>query len=172
MKAAQNKAFTIAELIIAMSILAMLLAAVAGAVHSSFHGYDENTKIADASQTVRAAVERIARDVRTATAVNTTSSTITIIPPDDGSGLEQIQYDYTGSTLVYRRTVSGQTTSSDLLGTGDNITIIAFTVTREMGQDWQGLDCTKSITAYLSFTIDNQTTETTFSAAPRRNQLY
>ncbi len=150
----------------------MLLAAIAIALHASILSYNENDKIASITQTARSILDRMMRDVRTAAAVDSTTTQLTVIPPDDGSGLTQIQYDYVEGTLYYRRTVSGQTTSHVLLGPDDEITINAFTIIREIGIDWQGTSCTKSITVRLGLTVANQNFALTASAAPRRNQLY
>jgi len=164
--------FGLIELLLSLAIMAMLLAAVSAAIHTSLKSYQENQKIAAVTQSARSILDRMMRDVRTAAAVDSAATELTIIPPDDGSGLEQLKYDFTGGVLYYRRTVSGQTTSHVLLGSGDEVTVSDFTVTREVGQDWQGTPCTKSITASLSLAAGGYTFSVTASAAPRRNQLY
>ncbi|MHC4984266.1 MAG: hypothetical protein ACYTF6_14005, partial [Planctomycetota bacterium] len=116
------------------------------------------------------------RDVRTAAAVNRYAgpTVVCIIPPATGGGAQQIEYEYdeNAGTLLYRVTVDGNPTTHMLLGGNDGTTVTAFDVTYVAGQDWQGLDCTKSVTVHLEFKIDGQTYAATTSAAPRRNQLY
>ena len=162
------------EALIALMILAVLLAAIALAVHASIASYQENDKIASVTQSARFVLNRIVNDIRTAAAVDSTSTKLTIIPPDDGSGLQQIQYEYDSSShaLVYRRTVNGQTTSHTLIGGGDEARLTVFYVLRETGTDWQGLPCTKSIKLRMGFTVDDNDFAVTASADPRRNQLY
>jgi hypothetical protein len=159
-----------------MALLALLLSAAAVAVHGSLDSHAENTRMAAATQAARVVLNRITRDIRTAAAVDSTagSSVLRVIPPDDGSGLTQIEYehDYSNKRLLYRRTVGGETTTSTLLGGDDGIEVRVFYLTYELGQDWQGLDCTKSVTIHLAFDSDNQTVDVTASGSPRRNQTY
>jgi len=154
----------------ATAILGMLLASVAAAFHASLFSYDENEEIAAVTQSARWALNRILADVRTAAAVETTGSRITIIPPDE-SDPDELEYEYVDGALYYRRTISGQTTSQTLLGDGD-ISLDVFAVQSTTGEDWQGLTCTKNVTIRMQFSADNQTFTMTVSASPRRNQTY
>jgi len=166
----KQSGFTLVEVLLSTAIVGMLLASVAAAFHASLLSYDENEEIAAVTQSARWALNRIVGDVRTAAALEATSSRITIIPPGD-SGLDEIEYEYVDDVLYYRRTTGGQTASQTLLGDGD-ITLDVFAVQSTTGQDWQGLTCTKSVTIRMQFTADNQTFTMTVSAAPRRNQTY
>ena len=168
----RNSAFTIAELLLTLALLGVLLAGLAVAIDASMLSYRENEKIATATQAARVILNRMTTEIRTAAAVDSTSTQITIVPPDDGSGLEQIQYDYAEGALYYRRTINGATASYVLLGAGDEVTVSSFAVLREVGLDWQGTPCTKSITVRLSLLVKNETFAVTASASPRRNQLY
>ena len=165
-----RRAFTLIEMLLAIALLAALLAAVAAGVHASFHSYAENEDIAAATQSARAILIRLTTEVRTAAAVDSTDTQLTIIPPDDGSGLQQVQYEFTGGTLYYRRTANGNTTSHVLLGPGDEAVVTTFHVLREVGLDWQGVPCTKSVTVRLELHADNAPLAMTVSACPRRNQ--
>ena len=167
-----TRAFTLVEVLLSLSILAMLMAAIGGAVYASLESYEENEHIATATQATRSVLDRISRDVRTAAAISTGASQIVIITPA-GSEAEQIDYDWDSSNgvLYYRRKVSGSTTSYPLLGDGE-VTINSFTVTSETGLDWQGVSCTKSVTVSIAIAIDGKTFTMTASAAPRRNQFY
>ena len=88
------------------------------------------------------------------------------------NGLQQIQYEYINGELYYRRTVNGVASSYLLLTNNEEVTINEFSILQEIGQDWQGETCTKSITARIIFTVDNKTFPVTATSAPRRNQLY
>ncbi len=167
-----TEAFTLVEVLLSLAILAMLMAAVGGAVFASLDSYEENENIATATQATRSVLDRIARDIRTATAVSAGSTQITIITPA-GSEAQQIDYEWdTGDrVLYYRRNVDGSTTSYPLLGDGE-VTIDSFTVTYETGLDWQGTSCTKSVSVSIAIAIDGKTFTMTASAAPRRNQIY
>jgi len=164
--------FTLVELLLATALLAALLAAVAAAVHAFLHSYDQNEKMAELNHTVTAVLNRIVRDVRTAAAVDATSSSITIIPPDNDEQLTEIEYQFDGDTLWYRRTAAGSTQSYELLGANDDVKVAAFAVLREIGQDWQGLPCTKSLSIRLELAEGNLSKAVTASVSPRRNQEF
>ncbi len=166
--------FTLVEALISMAILAMLMTAIAAAIQASFDSYTENEKIATVTQTGRAVLDRMTREIRTAQAVSYDYTTLTIIPPADGSGVTQIDYqhDYEQG-LLYTVTKNGTPTTYVLIGVGnDDVQIINFYIQQEMGKDWQDLDCTKSITISMELLIGDRSYQLTSTAAPRRNQLY
>ena len=169
-------AFAIADLLVSVALLAILLAAVAVAVHASTSEHRENDKIASATQAARMVLDRVTRDVRTSAAVDPDAGAdrIRLIPPDDGSGITRIEYETDGAGALYRKTTraAGTTTETMLGGTGDPISVSAFHVTHEVGTDWQGLACTTSLTLRLEFEVAHQRLAVTASVAPRRSQRY
>jgi prepilin-type N-terminal cleavage/methylation domain-containing protein len=168
----RNSAFTLAEMLLALTVSAMLLAAIATAMHASLVSYKENQQIATVTQTARSTLSRMTRDIRTAEAINHTTNALTIIPPNDGSGITEIQYQFTGGELIYRVTKNGTQTSSPLIATGDEVQIYSFSITPEMGQDWQGFNCVKSLAMRITFEIDGKQFAHAASARPRRNMVY
>jgi len=172
----RKKAFTLVELLVGIALAAMLLAAVAAAVHGSLMSQAANDQVASTTQAARFVLDRITRDIRTAAAVDqyAGTTTITIAPPDDGSGLQQIEYEYDSANraLLYRRTVNGNTTTQTLFGGDDKVSVRSFVAIYELGVDWQGMDCTSSVTIRLEFEVDDEIFAVTASAAPRRNRLY
>ena len=167
-----NKAFSLVEVLMSMTILAMLMAAIGSAVYASLDSYGENENIALATQATRSVLNKIVRDVRTAKAVGASSTQITIVPPD-GSDAELILYDWDAGEgiLSYQLTVNGTPTSYPLLGDGE-IQVQSFTITHTNGTDWQGMSCVKSVTVSIGIAIDDKTFSMTASSSPRRNQLY
>ncbi len=153
-----------------LAIMAMLLAAIAAAVHASLMSYKENDELAAAMQTVRTVLNRITREVRTAEAVDATYSSLTVIPPDEPD--VEIHYEYTGGQLIYRVTKSGTPTTHVLISNSDDVQIIGFAVEREVGLDGEAVEYTKSITVRIVVQIGGKSFGITASAAPRRNQTY
>ena len=168
----QKTAFSLVELLISVALLAILLAAVAAAMHASFQSYSENDKVAAATQTARFLLGRMANEIRTAEDVQTTATRLDILPADDGSGLQLVQYEYLDGKLYYRQTVNGTTEGYILLDSDEDVTLAAFAATAETGTDWQGLSCTKSVTLRITFAVGGRTFSLSASADPRRNQLY
>lgn len=167
--------FTLIEVILAVTITALLLAAIATAMHASLMSYTENEKAAAVTQTSRSVINRLVRDVRTAQAVDSTDTSLTIIPPDNGSGITEIQYDFSGGQLLYRVTRNGQQSTHVLIEApdqGGGPGVGSFDVLREVGQNWEGVDCTKSITVRLVLEMDGRPFGVTATSAPRRNQTY
>jgi len=108
-------------------------------------------------------------EARAAADLDSTATQLTITPIDDGAGLEQIQYEYTGGQLHYRQTVNGQQTDQVLIGDGsDNITISEFSVLRE--DDAEGIPV--SVKVRLVLARDNESFPLTASAVIRRNQKF
>jgi len=170
-----KRAFTIAELLLSLALLAILLAAIGAAVHASIHSYQENDKIATAAQTARSILYRLTKEVRTADAVDTTTSSVSIIPPDTTGVV--IEYEFTGGTLYYRRIVNGSPSEHVLLGPSDAAVPTGFvvsrvdgTVTRDVGGVPTVLVCTKQVTVTLSVDAGGEAYTVTASACPRRNQ--
>ena len=165
----KTSAFTLAEVILALAILAMLLAAVAVAVHASMQSYTENERIASVTQASRVILSRMMAEVRSAADVNSSDTQLTITPPVDGSGLQQIQYEYTNGELHYRRTVSGVQSDDILTGDGaDEIVISAFSIVREDSDEEVPL----SVKVRLVLARGTASFAVTASAAIRRTQEY
>ena len=78
---AHRRAFTVAEMIMALVITALLLAAVAAAMHATMYSYKENEQIASVTQTARSILGRMSTDIRTAQAIDYTDGLLSIIPP-------------------------------------------------------------------------------------------
>ena len=168
----KRSAFSLVEILMALALSAMLLAAVAAAMDASFSSYDQNDRISDTAQTARAILGRMANDIRTADAVTTTAGRISIIPPANGLGLTLIEYVYANGALTMNRTVNGVVTVCPLLDKTGDVQVSGFTITSTQGLDSQGVTCTRSITAHLTMTDGNQQFAVTASAAPRRNQSF
>jgi prepilin-type N-terminal cleavage/methylation domain-containing protein len=166
-----TKGFSFVEVLIAVVLMAMLMTSVAAAVHAALQSYRENELITSMTQSARSILTRMMRDVRTADEVDSTSTSLSILPPDDGSGVTLIQYELAGGTFYYRRTVGSTTTSEVLLAPGDQVSVDSFTVTRQTGIR-DSLVYTESVTATITFTAGGRTFTVTASADPRRNQEY
>ena len=172
MKRLKRSGIGLAELLISVSLMAALLAAVAAAMNATFTGYSENEKISSATQAARSVLNRVATDVRRCEDATVTATSVTLVPVADGSGLTQLKYELLNGTLFYYRTVNGVTTTYTLLGSGDRAQVTAFVVNRVAGTDAGGQACTTSVTVALTLTVDNRTLTVTTTADPRRNQLF
>lgn len=171
---ARGAGFTLVELLISVTLISMLLSAIALAMHASLHSYDENDKTAIFTQTTRTLFVRMRREMRTAAAVDfeAPSNKLVIIPPADGSGLEQIEYEYNSSTktLYYRQTVYGGTTTQVVLDNNSPVTMTGFAVGYTIAQDGQGVYYTQRAVVEMTFDMRGRTYAGTCSATPRRNQ--
>lgn len=164
-----NRGFTLAEVLLSLAMLAMLLASVAVAIHASLQSYTANDRIASVTQTSRVILSRMMAEVRSADDVDSSDTQLTIWPPVDGSGLQQIQYEYTGGELHYRRTVNGVQSDDILTGDGaDEIVIRAFSIVRE--ESGEGVPL--SVKVRLVLERGTASFAVTASAAIRRNQQY
>ncbi len=170
---AQQAGFTLVEMLISLSLMAALLVSLAAVMNAALDSNTENIKMSETSQMGRSILKRICQDIRTATAVTTTSTSVTLIPPTNPSGVTQIKYDLTGGKLYVRRTISGTETNYVLLGdTTDNVTVETFTITSQAGTDYLGVACTATVNIQLKLDNDGNKFSLTASSSPRQNQAF
>jgi prepilin-type N-terminal cleavage/methylation domain-containing protein len=150
-----RRAFTLAEVMLSLSIMAVLMVAAATAMKVSMQGYDENDKITRAMQGARATLERLTRQLRTAEDTNFTQTsepgtyqgqsvtmdvtTLVITSPKDNSYLQQVQYVHripmgstSGGKLYYYYQEQGQgltTPALAMLGEEEDVEVESFDVT-------------------------------------------
>ncbi len=168
-----RQGFTIVEMLMALAILAMLLSAVALAMHASLHNYGENTNIAELTQTARVVLNRMMSEIRTADAIDSASQRVTIIPPQpDPGNVTEIEYELADGVLYCHRTVSTTQTSHILIASNGDVQVTGFTITSETGIDGEEVEYTKSVTAKLDLKSGDSTFSVTASACPRRNMQY
>ncbi|MCD4699172.1 MAG: type II secretion system GspH family protein [Phycisphaerae bacterium] len=175
-RAKTRRGFTIVEMLMALAILAVLLSAVAVAMHASMHNYGENTEIAELTQTARVVLNRMTSEIRTADAVDSASQRVTIIPPQpDPGNLTEIEYELDSGVLYCRRTVSETQTSEPLIASDEDVQITGFIITRETGItiiDEVEVEYTKSVTVQMDLQSGGNIFSVTCSACPRRNMEY
>ena len=155
--------FTIAELLIALAISAMLLVAVAVAFNASAVNYQENEDIFKTINNSRQALFRITSQLRTATAVvhDAPDNECTMITALN----ENITYRYnSGDNKLYLVTNDDLTDSDYVLC--DNVTAMTFTKT------WVVEDALIKVkSVQISMTVVSGNVQKTISAAAsiRRN---
>ncbi len=149
--------FTLAEILIALAITGLLLAAVAVTFNASVMGYQENEDIFKTINDGRQALFRITTQLRTAAAVDpcTPNNECTLIT----AGGDNITYQYNDiDNKLYQ--IDNSTSSSYLLC--DNVTAMVFTGATDVDPS-TGLDYVKSV--QISMTVQNNNTIKTFTAA-------
>jgi prepilin-type N-terminal cleavage/methylation domain-containing protein len=130
MKHTKHKAgFTLAELLIALAIAGMLLAAVSVAINASAKNYQENEDIFKAINSARQALFRITSQLRVANAVdpNAPSNDCTMIT----AGGENITYRYDSSDGKLYLITNDDLSDSDYV-LCDNVTAMSCTKTTEV----------------------------------------
>jgi prepilin-type N-terminal cleavage/methylation domain-containing protein len=172
MRIKRQPGFTLMEMMIALTMIAILLVSVATAIHASFYSFSENEKISAMTQTARTVLMRMCRDIRNADSVDATTTSVTILPPAEDN-VTSIVYSFEDGTLYYKKTPTGGTmTSYVLLASTEALHVQSFSVSTVMGLDSQGVNCIKSISVALCLAQGNERFTVTASADPRRNQLY
>lgn len=164
--------FTLVEVLLAITLVALLLLSVGVALQASFDSYQTNDKISAATQAARSTLGRMTREIRNAEAVDANSTTITILPPSEGDWPDRIQYELSSGTLYYRRKVGETETQHVLLGGSDDVSVTSFQVDHQMGVDSQGTPCVKTISVKLCLNVDGQSHTVSASVSPRRNRTF
>lgn len=161
------------EMLVSLSLLGLILAAIATAVNSSVVSYAENDRIAEVSQTSRITLNRITSSIRTAQSVSVDEAhgTLTVLPTD--VTVRQIVYKVDrGSLCMFETPVGGTEQRYPLIdGTGD-VRLVSFSIKPVMGSDWQFITCTKTVSMKLGLMVGQQLMFITASADPRKNQLF
>ena len=153
--------FTIVELLVALAIASILLAAVATAFNASIINYRENEDIFKAINSARGALLRITTQLRTADAVDNTSpaNECTLIT----AGGDDVTYQYNnGDNKLYLITNDDLTDPDYVLC--ENVTAMTFTKTPTD----DGTDC-KSVQISITVTRGNAQRKISAAAVIRRN---
>ncbi|UCF16741.1 MAG: prepilin-type N-terminal cleavage/methylation domain-containing protein [Phycisphaerales bacterium] len=162
-KTGHKTGFTIAELLIAIAIAAMLLVAVAVAFNASSVNYRQNEDIFRTINTARQALMRITSQLRTATAVdpNAPANECTLITANG----DDITYRYDGAQSALYLITNDDLSDSDYL-LCDNIT--ALTCTKNLVVEDSQI---KVKNVQISITVASGNARRTVSAAAviRRN---
>jgi len=160
----KNTGFSLVEILLALVITAMLMAAVAVAFNASITNYKQNQNIFNNINSARQALYRITTQIRTANAVdpNAPANECSFFT-SDGNDITY-RYDNTDCKL-YLMTNNNPSDPNYLLC--DNITAMSFT--QDTDTDDQGDPYVKSV--QISLTIGHGNIQQTLSAAAviRRN---
>jgi len=155
--------FTIAELLVALALAGMLLAAVAVAFNASATNYEQNEDIFKVINTARQALFRITSQLRTASAVDPAapSNQCTMIT----AAGENITYRYNSTDGKLYLITNDDLTDSDYV-LCDNVTAMSCTKTTEVVES---VTVVKSV--QISLTVASDDVQKTISAAAtiRRN---
>jgi len=163
-----RRGLTLMEMLLALTIMAMLMTAIGAAVDGSLGSYSENEKITSATQLGRMILSRMLREVRTCVDLDSTSQMLDITPPPGGGAdPTRILYEVDNGVLWRRETVQGNETSQELLGGQDGTTVETFTVLRED----DGFGQPVSATVRLVLGVNGRTFAMTSSAAIRTGQF-
>ena len=155
--------FTIVELLLALSIAAILLAGVATAINASFINYRENEDMFKAINSARQALLRITNDLRTADAAdpNSPANECSLITANG----DDITYRYNNTDNKLYLITNDDSTDPDYV-LCDNVTAMTFTK-QTVVENSQ----TKVRSVQLSITVARGNAERKISAAAviRRN---
>ncbi len=171
-KADNRSGLTIAEMLIALAITAMLLAAVAVAFNASAKNYQVNEDIFKTVNAARQALTRMTTQIRTAGYQVSPNLFVAVEPNDPNNRCslytatgDDLTYEYRGaSDPVYPNTlllIDNDTSSNYVLC--DNVTSMSFIKTPTDDGDVKSVQ--------ISMTVQSGNVELTFSAAAvvRRN---
>ena len=158
MKKKNNYGFTIAEILMALALLGILMAAVAAAFNASSMSYSENENSFKSMNMARQALVRMTAELRTASGVliSEPNSQCTLI---NASG-DDITYQYNSSDdMLYL--ITNDTMIDDDYALCENITAISFI--KDTAFDGEGTEYVKSV--QISLTVSLGRTQQKISGA-------
>jgi prepilin-type N-terminal cleavage/methylation domain-containing protein len=158
-----KKAFTLAELLLALAITAIILAAVATAFNASIINYKQNKDIFQAVNTARQSLSRITTQLRSATAVDTASPSneCTLIT----TASEDITYRYNSSDNKLYLVTNDNLSDEDYI-LSENVT--AMTFTKQTDSDG-GTTFVKSVQISMTVTVGDISQIVSSAVVIRRN---
>ncbi len=162
----KNKAFTLTELLVSVSLMGLLMASMGMAIDGAVQNYDDSTQTYSLNQSIRVIGERMCREIRDAT--NVTCATNIMYITLSGSP-DQVEYILNEGTLYHVQIEGGQETISELLGPSDGMTVQSFEIDMSV-QNIEGTDYALLVTAKLSVSSGSEVQSFTISASPRKNQ--
>ncbi len=175
-RAGRKAGFTLVEMLIAVTLLALLLTSIGAAMHASMLSYSENDKAATYDQTVRLLQMRLRQEIRTAAAVDHTAdyNRLIIYPPPNDDGVVKIEYEFDGSSrkLYYRRVTETDSVTQVVLSDSTAVKPNYLYCSYDTVQDGEGIWCTRRAFVTLGLETDGRYKTIVCSAAPRRNSLY
>jgi len=162
--------FTLIEMMIALALMAMLMGAIAAAVHASLTNYRENEEMFRAISTARQAVVRITTDLRTSSAIKSDDGaevcTISLDgdPEEDGStAVWDIAYEFDDAANALnfvQYNTDGTILASNILCR--NVTAMNFTRTPASGK-------ARSVRISMTVTVGDHSQTVSSAAVIRRN---
>jgi prepilin-type N-terminal cleavage/methylation domain-containing protein len=157
--------FTIAELLVALAVTAILLTAVAVAFNASAINYNENTEMFKALNTGRQAMLRMTNQLRTANSASTTdpNSRCYFWTGDTPSLHRGFRYANNEVDLVYLDS-AGNVTASYMLC--ENVADMKFT--RTTGLDSNNQPCVKSVQMSMKITVGDNSQKVTGAVVLRK----
>ncbi len=164
--------FSVLEMLAAVAIVAMLMAALAVAVQGTMHAYSENAEISQANQASRVVLNRMMSELRTAKEASGAGAFLSILPANNAQGATEIQYELVNGALVRRQIGGAEASVVDLIAADEAVKVTGFEVSRATGTDTLGAVYTKSMTVTLTLHAGNNPMQTTASAALRKNMTY
>ena len=124
------RAFTLAELLLAITLSAMLMAGMVAVLDVTLSSQTFNIQTADISQAGRLIADRISRDLRTASDADVLTQGVRIYPAD-GSGSPYTQIEFRRDTagtyagdLVYATTGATGSQTYVILDNTDDLNIV------------------------------------------------
>ncbi len=156
--------FTMAELLVALAITGLILAAVTVAFNASAINYQENEDLFKVVNGARQALTRMTTDLRTAQDVDPNEpATQCSLHVADGS---DITYQYNGTADILYLVTNDDLSDSDYV-LCDNVTAMSFNKSTFVDEDFQ----TRVRSVQISMTVESGDVQRTVSAAAvvRRN---
>ena len=160
----QSGGFTLVELLISLSLTAILLGGFAVVIHGALFSYEQNANSTALDQVGRSIMERITQEIRSSSNVDCSSNLLRIFPADP-AGPDEIRYRLQDGIFYYDQINGGAVTSNILIGAQDSVTVQSFTI---------GLTLNGSTTTLANVSLGLQSGDTTrtikTSASPRVNR--
>lgn len=123
----QSGGFTLVELLISLSLSAILLAGFGAMVHGVLFSYEQNTNSTALDQVGRSIIERMTQEIRSSSNVDCSSNLLKIYPTDPADP-DEIHYRLEDGVFYYDQVNGGIVTSNILIGAQDSVTVQSFTI--------------------------------------------
>ena len=123
----QSGGFTLVELLISLSLSAILLAGFAVVIHGALFSYEQNTNSTALDHVGRSIMERMTQEIRSSSNLDCSSNLLSIYPVDPAEP-DEIRYRLEDGVFYYDQVNGGNVTSNILIGAQDSVTVQWFSI--------------------------------------------
>ena len=165
-----RRGLSLPEVMISLTIVALLLTAAASAFDTSADAIEANDRFFRATQSARVALNRVLTDARTGAVDEVwTETSLKVITAETFGSPRDVTYLYRPDTRQLVMVTNDDLTDRDYV-LASNVQAMRFQV--ELGNDYTGVPCVARVAVDITVRVGNNEVRLSGSASPRANLVW